>query len=65
MNERFESTILMVTHDPAAASYSNRIIMLKDGQIYSELYQGDQDKQAFYKEVIQAQSVLGGVEYDF
>ena len=35
MNERFESTILMVTHDPAAASYSNRIIMLKDGQIYS------------------------------
>lgn len=65
MNERFDSTILMVTHDPAAASYSNRIIMLKDGQIYSELYQGDQDKQSFYKEVIQAQSVLGGVQYDF
>lgn len=64
MNERFKTTIVMVTHDPAAASYSNRIIMLKDGKIFSELYQGDQDKQTFYKEVIQAQSVLGGVQYE-
>ncbi|MDK7926029.1 MAG: ABC transporter ATP-binding protein [Staphylococcus simulans] len=64
MNERFDTTILMVTHDPAAASYSNRVIMLKDGQIYSELYQGERSKQTFYKEIIQAQSVLGGVSYD-
>lgn len=64
MNERFDTTILMVTHDPAAASYSNRVIMLKDGQIYSELYQGERSKQVFYKEIIQAQSVLGGVSYD-
>ena len=64
MNERFNTTILMVTHDPAAASYSNRVIMLKDGQIHSELYQGERTKQAFYKEIIQAQSVLGGVQYE-
>ena len=33
MNERFQTTIIMVTHDPVAASFSNRVVMLKDGQI--------------------------------
>ena len=30
-------TIIMVTHDPYAASYANRVIMLKDGRIASDL----------------------------
>ena len=29
--------------------------MLKDGQIFTELYQGDDDKQTFYKEIIRTQ----------
>ena len=29
MNERFNSTIIMVTHDPSAASFAQRVIMLK------------------------------------
>jgi hypothetical protein len=34
-------TDALVTHDPVAASYSNRVIMLKDGNIHSEVYQGE------------------------
>lgn len=64
MNEEFNTTILMVTHDPVAASFSNRVVMLKDGQIFTELYQGDDDKQTFYKEIIRTQSVLGGINYE-
>lgn len=64
MNEAFNSTIIMVTHDPVAASYANRVVMLKDGQIFTELYQGDDDKHTFFKEIIRVQSVLGGVNYD-
>ena len=29
MNEKFNTTIIMVTHDPVAASFSNRVVMLK------------------------------------
>ena len=64
MNEEFNTTILMVTHDPVAASFSNRVVMLMDGQIFTELYQGDDDKQTFYKEIIRTQSVLGGINYE-
>jgi putative ABC transport system ATP-binding protein len=30
-------TIVMVTHDPVAASYADRVVFLADGQIVSEL----------------------------
>ncbi len=31
---------MMVTHDPLAASYCNRILFIKDGVIYNEIYKG-------------------------
>lgn len=55
----------MVTHDPVAASYSNRVIMLKDGDIHSEIYQGEDSNQAFYKNIIHMQTALGGVTNEF
>lgn len=64
INAQRQTTIVMVTHDPVAASYSNRVIMLKDGRVHSEIFQGDDDKQTYYQEIIQTQSVLGGVTYD-
>ena len=32
-------------------SFSNRVVMLKDGQIFTEIYQGDDDKQTFIKKL--------------
>ncbi|AXZ24468.1 MULTISPECIES: ABC transporter ATP-binding protein [Staphylococcus] len=63
MNRKFQSTIIMVTHDPVAASFAKRVIMLKDGNIHSEINQGEDSKQAFYENIIQLQSSLGGVTH--
>lgn len=35
--DEFGQTIVMVTHDPAAAAYSDRVIFLRDGRPVSEL----------------------------
>lgn len=35
--DRFAQTIVMVTHDPVAASYTDRVVFLADGQIVDEL----------------------------
>lgn len=61
MNCTFQSTIIMVTHDPVAASFAKRVIMLKDGHIHSEINQEEDSKQDFYQNIIQLQSSLGGV----
>lgn len=37
MNQELGSTILMVTHDPAAASFANKIIFIIDGMIHMEI----------------------------
>ncbi|WP_026576391.1 ABC transporter ATP-binding protein [Bacillus sp. UNC438CL73TsuS30] len=55
------ATIVMVTHDPVAASYSSRVIFIKDGQIYTQLNKGDQSRQVFFKDIMKTQGVLGGV----
>lgn len=60
MNETFGSTILMVTHDPYAASYCKRVIFLKDGSIVNELYAGDQSRKSFFDRILETQSLLGG-----
>lgn len=41
LNERLNSTILMVTHDAFTASYTNRVLFVKDGQIFNEIYRGE------------------------
>ncbi|OHQ40909.1 ABC transporter ATP-binding protein [Staphylococcus sp. HMSC069E07] len=65
INELYNTTIVMVTHDPLAASFSERVIMLKDGQVFTEIYQGEDDKNVFHKEILRAQSILGGMMYEF
>lgn len=65
LNERKEATIAMVTHDPVAASYSTRVIFIKDGQIYTQLNKGDQQRQEFLKDIMKTQGVLSGVHYEY
>ena len=64
MNKQFNSTIIMVTHDPSAASFAQRVIMLKDGDIHSDIHQQSKTKSKFYNEIIQLQSALGGAAND-
>ena len=42
--EELNQTIVMVTHDPYAASYAERVIMLKDGEIANDLDKPSQEE---------------------
>ena len=60
INEDSKVTIMMVTHDAVAASFCSRVLFLKDGQIFTELYRGDQTRNVFFQSILHTQSVLGG-----
>ncbi|CAM3420737.1 ABC transporter ATP-binding protein [Marinicrinis lubricantis] len=60
LNDVFEATILMVTHDIYAASYCRRVIFLRDGVIVNELYAGGMSQKAFYDRILETQSLMGG-----
>lgn len=63
MNEQYEATMLLVTHDPVAASYCNRVIFIRDGRLFSEIHQGD-NRQVFFQEIIDTLSLMGGNNND-
>ena len=49
VNEELQTTILMVTHDAYAASFSSRILIFKDGNIIKELKKNKQNRKEFLK----------------
>ena len=59
INNEDKVTTMMVTHDPVAASYCNRILFIKDGEMYNEIYKGD-NRAKFYQEIMDVLSLLGG-----
>ncbi|RRG04920.1 MAG: ABC transporter ATP-binding protein [Lactobacillus sp.] len=59
LNQQQQVSILLVTHDPFSASYCQRILFIKDGQIGQELKRGDRIKEAFYQDIL---GVLGLTE---
>lgn len=59
INKELNTSILMVTHDPYIASFCNRVIFIKDGNLYNEIYKGD-NTSIFYKKIIDMLSFLGG-----
>lgn len=60
LNQELEATILLVTHDPVAASYSERILFLRDGKIFNELQKGEKSRTVFYHEILNVLSLMGG-----
>ena len=59
VNKEEKVTTMMVTHDPLAASYCSRILFIKDGAIYNEVYK-EESRQQFYQEIIDVLALLGG-----
>lgn len=64
LNKDFNSTILMVTHDTFTASYTNRIIFIKDGKIFTELIRGNDTRKEFFNRIIEVVTLLGGDDVD-
>lgn len=60
LNETEKITILMVTHDAFAASHCSRILFLQDGRIYNELRRGNRTRKAFFQDILDVMSLLGG-----
>ncbi|MBE6022880.1 MAG: ABC transporter ATP-binding protein [Cellulosilyticum sp.] len=58
-------TILMVTHSSKAASYAKRVLFIKDGQIFNQIYRGNMTQEAMYHGIMDTLSLLqvGGEEY--
>lgn len=60
LNEKLNSTIVMVTHDSFTASYASRILFIKDGKIFNELIKGNDTRKQFFEKIIEIQTLLGG-----
>lgn len=51
-------TILMVTHSVRAASHAGRVLFIKDGIVYHQLYRGEMRNEQFYEAVSDTLTVL-------
>ena len=60
MNSALSSTILMVTHDAFSDSYASRVIFIKDGSVFHEIFRGDDVRRAFFSRIIDVVTLLGG-----
>lgn len=44
-------TILMVTHSVKAASHAGRVLFIKDGEVYHQIYRGDSTEEQMYQKI--------------
>ncbi|SER34997.1 ABC transporter ATP-binding protein [Streptococcus gallolyticus] len=55
-------TLLMVTHSANTASHAKRVLFIKDGRIFHQIYRGNKTNQEFSKDISLAMSALLGGE---
>lgn len=51
-------TILMVTHSVKAASHAGRVLFIKDGEVYHQIYRGDSTDEQLYQKISDTLTVL-------
>ena len=59
MNEKFNVTVIMVTHDPFSASYSKKVIFIKDGKLNARIDSSGNRKE-FYNNIMNLLTSMGG-----
>ncbi|HBI93421.1 MAG TPA: bacitracin ABC transporter ATP-binding protein [Terrisporobacter glycolicus] len=59
MNEKFNVTVIMVTHDPFSASYSKKVIFMKDGKLNARIDSSGNRKE-FYNSIMNLLTSMGG-----
>lgn len=53
-------TIIIVTHSTKAASHAGRVLFIRDGEVYNQLYRGDMKREEFYSKITDTLTVLSG-----
>lgn len=64
LNKDLNVSILMVTHDAFTASYANRILFIKDGNLFTELIKGEDSRKDFFNRILEVISLIGGGDTD-
>jgi putative ABC transport system ATP-binding protein len=57
-------TILMVTHSTRAASHAKRVLFIKDGEVYHQIYRGGMSQDALHQKISETLSVLTATHQD-
>lgn len=61
VNQKRRATILMVTHNPSAASFCSRILFIQDGTVFHELRRRQEETQdGFYQRILNVMAQMGG-----
>lgn len=64
MNKKFNVTIIMVTHDAFTASYSDKIIFIKDGRLNTRI-DSNGNRKDFFKQIMNLLTSMGGEVSEF
>ena len=56
----------MVTHSTKAASHAGRVLFIKDGQVFHQIYRGNDTNEQMYQKISDALTMLttGGEKYE-
>ncbi len=57
-------TILMVTHSTKAASTANRVLFIKDGQVFHQIYRGESTNEQMYQKISDTLTMLQSGEQE-
>ena len=60
LNQEYQTTILMVTHDAFSASYASKVIFIKDGKVFNQFNRGEAARKQFFDKITDVVSLLGG-----
>lgn len=63
LNERGQ-TILMVTHSVQAASFTRRVLFIKDGELYNQIYRGSRTPEEMYKRISETLTVMSDAKIE-
>ena len=51
-------TVLMVTHSAQAASHASRVLFIKDGRLFNQMYRGDNPREQFFQQILATLTAL-------
>ena len=55
---RAGQTIVMVTHSVKAASHATRVLFIRDGEVYHQIYRGNDTNEQLYQKISDTLTVL-------